>query len=231
MLMSVNIRHRGRVMRAIAFFAIVWAFPAPAAAEGSPPAAYAPVGYPAHCAKDAAPVETVRLEFSLSPQGKPERIQVLDSTNRCFDRPAIIYVSDWVYGPRTTHAPGVQPQTATVTLRFDRDGSTRTAGPSRTEKLRDELAAISHRLGNDGDPSEALRRLEEIENEYSGFLFSGELVAHRILTAIAYQAKGDIDGALELLRQTKKHRRRYGVSREQSAMLQETISDLERLSN
>lgn len=218
-------------MRAIGFLIVIAAFPAIAAAQGPPSVAYAPVGYPAHCAKDAAPVETVKLEFSLSPQGKPERIRVQDSTNRCFERPAIIYVSDWVYGPRATHAPGVQPQKATVTLRFDRDGSTPPSGPSRTEKLRDDLAEISKRLGDDGDASEALRRLEAIEKEYSGLLFGTELVAHRILTAIAYQANGETDYALELLRQTKKHRRRYGVSREQSAMLEETIIDLERLSN
>ena len=218
-------------MRAYVFFVIASGLPAPAAAQGSPPVAYAPVGYPSHCAKDAAPVETVRLEFSLSPQGKPERIRVQDSTNSCFNRPAIAYVSDWMYAPFAMGAPGVQPQKATVTLRFDRDNSLPPPGPSRTEKLRGELAEISQRLGNDGDASESLRRLATIEDEYSGLLFGAELVAHRILTAIAYQANGETDYALELLRQTKKHRRRYGISREQSGVIQETISDLERLSN
>lgn len=59
-----------------------------------------PPQYPTQCMGRAAPVETVTLEFDVSPEGSVVNPQVLQTSNPCFNRAAIRAVQRWRYNPR-----------------------------------------------------------------------------------------------------------------------------------
>lgn len=59
-----------------------------------------PPQYPQRCMDRARTVETVVLEFDVSPEGSVVNPEVLDSTNSCLNRAAIRAVQRWRYNPK-----------------------------------------------------------------------------------------------------------------------------------
>ncbi len=59
-----------------------------------------PPQYPQRCMARARDVETVVLEFDVSPEGTVINPEVIDSTNSCFERAAIRAVQRWRYNPK-----------------------------------------------------------------------------------------------------------------------------------
>lgn len=59
-----------------------------------------PPQYPQRCQGRARPVETVVVEFDVTPEGSVVDPRVVDSTNNCFDRAAMRAVEQWRYQPR-----------------------------------------------------------------------------------------------------------------------------------
>lgn len=59
-----------------------------------------PPQYPSQCQRTARPIETVVVEFDVTPEGSVINVRVLDSTNSCFNRAAIRAVERWRYAPR-----------------------------------------------------------------------------------------------------------------------------------
>ena len=59
-----------------------------------------PPQYPQRCMSRAASVETVTLQFDVSPEGNVVNPEVIDSTNSCLNRSAIRAVQRWRYNPK-----------------------------------------------------------------------------------------------------------------------------------
>lgn len=59
-----------------------------------------PPQYPQRCMARARDVETVVLEFDVSPEGTVINPKVIDSTNSCLERAAIRAVERWRYNPK-----------------------------------------------------------------------------------------------------------------------------------
>lgn len=61
-----------------------------------------PPQYPTQCLRSASELETVVVEFDVTPEGSVVNPRVLDSTNACFNRAAMRAVQRWRYQPRVT---------------------------------------------------------------------------------------------------------------------------------
>ncbi|QOC22839.1 energy transducer TonB [Wenzhouxiangella sp. AB-CW3] len=73
-----------------------------------------PPQYPTQCIGRAQDVETVMVEFDVTPEGNVVDPRVLDTTNPCFNRAAMRAVQRWRYNPRVVD--GVQqPRTGVRT--------------------------------------------------------------------------------------------------------------------
>ncbi len=59
-----------------------------------------PPQYPQRCMTRADPVETVVLQFDVTPEGNVVNPEVIDSTNSCLNRAAIRAVQRWKYNPK-----------------------------------------------------------------------------------------------------------------------------------
>jgi periplasmic protein TonB len=59
-----------------------------------------PPQYPGQCQRMARPLETVLVEFDVTPEGTVINPRVLESTNSCFNRAAMRAVERWRYQPR-----------------------------------------------------------------------------------------------------------------------------------
>ncbi|MCH8476498.1 MAG: energy transducer TonB [Wenzhouxiangella sp.] len=59
-----------------------------------------PPQYPGQCQRMARPLETVVVEFDVTPEGTVINPRVIDSTNSCFNRAAMRAVERWRYQPR-----------------------------------------------------------------------------------------------------------------------------------
>ncbi len=59
-----------------------------------------PPQYPTQCMRAARNLETVVVEFDVTPEGSVINPRVVDSTNPCFNRAAMRAVERWRYQPR-----------------------------------------------------------------------------------------------------------------------------------
>lgn len=59
-----------------------------------------PPQYPTQCMRSAGELETVVVEFDVTPEGQVVNPRVLDATNSCFNRAALRAVQRWRYQPR-----------------------------------------------------------------------------------------------------------------------------------
>ncbi len=59
-----------------------------------------PPQYPGRCHAAARPLETVVVEFDVTPEGTVINPRVVSTTNSCFNRAAISAVERWRYQPR-----------------------------------------------------------------------------------------------------------------------------------
>ena len=56
--------------------------------------------YPERCQGRAGGTEIVRIRFDVTPQGQTANIEVIDSTNSCFNRAATRAAERWKYQPK-----------------------------------------------------------------------------------------------------------------------------------
>lgn len=56
--------------------------------------------YPERCMSRAEPSESVTVQFDVTPDGQTTNIQVIDSTNSCFNRTVTRSVQRWKYQPK-----------------------------------------------------------------------------------------------------------------------------------
>ncbi len=75
---------------------------APSSDRQAQPLTRIPPRFPAKCLETMEEREDVTLIFDVSKEGKPIKIQVLESTNSCFNKAAINAVKEWTYQPKIT---------------------------------------------------------------------------------------------------------------------------------
>lgn len=76
--------------------------------------------YPPECEAGAAPVETVDLVFTITPEGAVVSERVAGASNPCFERSALNALKRWRFSPKTDNGaprPAFEQQ---VSFRFDR---------------------------------------------------------------------------------------------------------------
>lgn len=56
--------------------------------------------YPERCMSRASERESVTVQFDVTPEGQTTNIQVIDTTNSCFNRSVIRSVERWKYQPK-----------------------------------------------------------------------------------------------------------------------------------
>ena len=61
-----------------------------------------PPQYPERCMSRADSLETVVMQFDVTPEGQTTNISVIDTTNSCLNRAAIRSVERWKYQPKIT---------------------------------------------------------------------------------------------------------------------------------
>ncbi|MEM6649397.1 MAG: TonB family protein [Pseudomonadota bacterium] len=78
-----------------------------------------PPEYPQRCASRHRESESVRLRFNVTPEGEVTDVQVVDSTQSCFNRSAIRSAQRWKYQPKIVEgkpAPRIGVETV---IRFE----------------------------------------------------------------------------------------------------------------
>ena len=189
----------------------------------------APIGYPAHCAREAAPTEKVTIEFIRSRRGALFRTRVKESTNRCFNQPAKHHVADWGHSVLSGGNDGAMPARGTITLTFNRDRSGHEPDERTLKRIKASLHDIAESLRKKENPHEALERLREISDEYKTVLPASEAIAHSLLAAIAYHDLGQDEKALEVLLDAQNTQKRYGLSASMGSDLSASITELEHM--
>lgn len=76
--------------------------------------------YPPGCEQAAAPVETVDLAFTVTPEGAVVSERVIASSNPCFDRAALNAVKRWRFSPRTIDGAARPAFEQKASVRFER---------------------------------------------------------------------------------------------------------------
>ena len=76
--------------------------------------------YPVRCEAGAAPQETVEVAFTVTVQGGVASERVVNSSNGCFDRPALNAVRRWRFEPRTVDGVARPAFEQRVTFPFKR---------------------------------------------------------------------------------------------------------------
>ncbi|GJL95471.1 MAG: protein TonB [Hyphococcus sp.] len=76
-----------------------------------------PPQFPERC-KAATGGDTVLLQFDVTPEGQTANIEVVDSTNRCFNRAASRSVERWKYQPKIVDNKAEWRRGVRTTIRF-----------------------------------------------------------------------------------------------------------------
>lgn len=74
--------------------------------------------YPQRCFNRASGDEAVTVEFNVDPQGNVVDVEVIQSTNSCFDREVIRTVERWQYQPKVVEGEPAPRIGVRTTLRF-----------------------------------------------------------------------------------------------------------------
>ncbi len=74
--------------------------------------------YPKRCERDAEAVEYVTLQYDISKEGWTKNVEVVESTNSCFNKSAIGAVEQWRYEPRIVDGQAVERINVEVRLTF-----------------------------------------------------------------------------------------------------------------
>lgn len=77
-----------------------------------------PTGFE-RCIDDDAGTELVRLRFDVDPSGNVVNVEVVDSTDRCYDRYAVRAAQRWKYQPKVVEGEQVPRRGVETTIRFE----------------------------------------------------------------------------------------------------------------
>ncbi len=157
-----------------------------------------PPQYPDRCQDRAKNKESVIVEFDISSEGIPENVQVIESTNSCFNHSALSSVRKWRYRPRLVDGEPTTRKDVVTGITFLL-ASGASAGPEIRRPVLFQLKRVE-RLLKRKDYEKALQVLNEIEEKYGDSFSSLEHSTFLRLRAGARIEVGDYAGALDDLR-------------------------------
>lgn len=159
-----------------------------------------PPRYPESCMRRADSSESVTVQFDVTAEGITQNIEVIDSTNDCFNKTAMRAVEEWIYRPKIV-AGEAQDRTGVqtvITYQLDSD-----VDPQMVIRrtLVNKLNRVQRYTRNDNpDLEAAFRDLEEIEERFGRTFTRAELSAFHEVRAVVRLAAKDYAGALDDLR-------------------------------
>ena len=159
-----------------------------------------PSGYPENCAKNAAPLESVAVKFDTTSLGLPFNIEVVESTNDCFNNAAKARIRDRRFGLVSARGGSAAQQNAQATLTFQRTDAVSAPDRQLRRGVKKRLDRVRRLLAKDDDPKKALAKLQKIKNKYGDTFSAAEYAAYEVLCAIAHYDAGAHEDALEALR-------------------------------
>lgn len=157
-----------------------------------------PPKYPERCMRGAKDIETVLVQFDVTTEGIPENIEVIESTNSCFERAATKAVAEWRYRPKTLSGKPVIRQEVVTQITFELSDSL----PPEFEVRRSVYYGFKsvHRLLSREKYEKALEKLTKLEEKYGDTFSQVELSTFLRLRATARIGVKDYAGALDDLR-------------------------------
>ncbi len=174
----------------------------PASVIEAKPVTRVPPEYPGKCFAGAADEEFVVVKFEVSREGNVDNVEVLETTNSCFNEAAIDSVKEWKFRPKTVDGSPTRQLGAVTQLKFQLQD--RTPPEDRVREI------VSRRLNQarlqlkGGRPERALKTLQDFEARYGDSLSRKELAEfHRVRGYVRIKLK-DYEGALDDFRSAKR---------------------------
>ena len=162
-----------------------------------------PPVYPEICMRRADNLETVIVSFTVTEEGETADIEIVDSTNRCLNSSAVRSVKKWLYAPKVLDGEVVRRPDVQTVITFQlgegNPAARRIRGPFRRE-----LSRIRRDLSKDGDPEQALVRLQEIEAKYGADFSQAETVEFYYMRGVTRIGLKDYRGALDDFRTVRR---------------------------
>ncbi|MHA7872628.1 MAG: energy transducer TonB, partial [Hyphococcus sp.] len=131
-------------------------------------------------------------------EGKPENVQVIESTNACFDYSAVSSVKKWRYRPRLVDGEPTVRTGVVTQISFVLAGRA-AVRPEIRRAVVFQFRRVERLLKNE-DPAKALQVLTEIEEKYGDSFSRAEHSTFLRLRAGVRIALEDYAGALDDLR-------------------------------
>lgn len=155
--------------------------------------------YPERCMRGAEDMETVHMRFDVTGQGATENIEVIESSSRCLNSPAINAVERWIYRPKLIDgAPARRDGVETLITFYLSDGT------HSSWRVRDSVRRRLDRARRDAvrrkDYDKAMERLRNVEEEYGANFSQAETAEYYYVRAVIRIEMKDYRGALDDLR-------------------------------
>ncbi len=179
-----------------AAFALLMAQTLSATTGGALPRVIKPDVYPEECIRKTDRIETIVVEFDTTAMGEPLKPVIITSTNACLNEAALASLAQSRFLGAGINA-GLNPRRhLRASIIFDRIYSPSAPERKLRRSVRHRLNRVLKNLAKGDNPSEALVRLDEIQQKFGDDFSLAEFAAHRMLCAAARSELGDINGAL-----------------------------------
>jgi len=153
--------------------------------------------YPANCMEMARDSERVLVEFDVTPEGRPENVQILDSTYICLNKATKTAVEQWEYKPKIDEGQPVMRRGVQTVIVFSKGNNPTSKLNMRKNFFRD-VKEIENLLQEDKiTAAQALERLSALEGAFGDTFSMGELNAFHQVRAVAYARAGELAKALD----------------------------------
>ncbi len=163
--------------------------------DARPIARFPPI-YPDNCRSRSDDGELIVVQFSVSEDGSTENIEVLESTNRCFNTAALRAIEQWRYRPRIVDEEPRKREGVVVHIKF-LSGYGEVDEEMRIRRSVASELKRTQRLINGGKSEEALARLDALEERLGDSMTRAELAHFHRARGAARLAVEDYEGALD----------------------------------
>lgn len=177
--------------------------------------------YPERCMGGASGRESVTVRFDVTPEGTTANLEIVESSNACFNQTVIKSVEQWIYIPKTENGKPVVREGVETTITYVLEN-----GRLNDFQIRPAVHTMlgrAQRRIQDGEYEEALKELEKLEEKYGSDFTPTETEVFHQLRGSARLGLKDYAGALDDLRIAHSITQRE----ESAAAISETITKLE----
>ncbi len=155
-----------------------------------------PPDYPDGCARTASDLETIKVQFDVSKEGKTQNIKVIESSHPCLNHASRRAVDQWEFRPRIVNGEPAARDGIVTTIQFKIVYGREKKEHRMRRKVANELSG-ARALMQKGKIEEALARLEAYNEKSGDDLTPMELGNFHRLRGAARLATNDLEGALD----------------------------------